>query len=43
MVAVGLIGVIGIAVWVPWQLATLVGWSPQRDPFLASANTIVPP
>jgi uncharacterized membrane protein len=26
MVAVGLIGVISVALWVPWQLTVLVGW-----------------
>ena len=41
MVAVGLIGVIGIAVWAPWQLATLVGWIAAATVYLLRSWRII--
>ena len=41
MVAVGLVGIISVVWWAPWQLATLVGWIAAAAAYLLHAWRII--
>src|ERR1700752_4428740 len=41
MVALGLVGVISVVWWAPWQLATLVGWIAAAAAYLLRAWRVI--